>query len=330
MMPPRPLAAPGLLILAGLLAAAPAAAYLRQTDRDTGACLYWGPRSVTYRINPTRAGTSPSCGALSATDSGAADAVRAGFAAWTGAQEVCTDLQLVEGPTTSEQRIGYDQGGSNENLVVFRKGWCSEDDAAKNDPCMTDSTVRCSDTFGCFENTGSLGGTSIIALTTTTYAPSSGAIVDADMEFVDWSGEDGGAVMGTARLQGWYFTCFEPGAEPTCSTYGQDGCHSMDLENTATHEAGHFVGLAHSTVAGATMQATAGIGEISKRSLEDDDVSGLCDIYPKAAATAVCVTPENDDGGCASAGGAGLASLLALLARRRRSRREDQDTITPA
>jgi hypothetical protein len=319
-----------LAALAALFAAGPAAAYVRSTDAGTGACLYWAPRSVTYRINPTRAGTSPSCGALSASDSGAADAVRAGFAAWTGAQEACTDLQLLEGAVTSEVRIGYDQGGSNENLVVFRKGWCSNDPAAAADPCWSDPAVRCSDTFGCFENSGRLGGQGIIALTTTTYAPATGEIVDADMEFIDWTGGSTGAFA--ARDEGWYFTCFEPGAEAACTSYGEAGCHSMDLQNTATHEAGHFVGLGHSPVANATMEATAAVGETKKRTLETDDVSGLCAIYPKAAATSVCVSPGKSKGGCSSGGGggAGVLSLASLLALRWKGRRRRQRTTIPA
>jgi hypothetical protein len=303
------------LALAALLAAAPAAAFVRSIDRNTGACLYWDSRSVAYRINPTRAGTSASCGPVSATDAAAAAAVEAGFAAWTGVAEACTDLVLTRGPDTSEQRIGYAQGGSNENLVVFRKGWCSNDPAAVADPCWSNPAIRCSDTFGCFENSGSLGGVGIIALTTTTYAADSGEIVDADMELIDWTGEAGSLA---ARDEGWYFTCFDPGSEGACTAYGEAGCHSMDLRNTTTHEAGHFVGLAHTPVADATMQATAAIGETKKRTLEDDDRQGLCTIYPKAAPTSVCVTPRKDKGGCASAGGAGVLSLLALLALRRR------------
>jgi hypothetical protein len=337
MITPRLRSAAGLLTLAGLLAAGPAEAYVRTTDPDTGACLYWGSRSVTYRINPTRAGTSPSCGPLAASNAGAAQAVEAGFAQWSGVSEACTDLALERGPDTTEARVGYDQGGSNENLVVFRKGRCAVEVAA-DDPCWAGGGKACAAAYGCFEHGKFESG--IIALTTTTYIASTGELLDADMEFVDWTG-DGLALSLDSRSEGWYFTCFAPAvSDPTCATYGQDGCVLMDLQNTATHEAGHFIGLNHSCsgptsgciadASDTTMFATATIGEISKRSLADDDRSGLCSIYPKAAATSVCVAPKKSKGGCASADGVGLASLLALLALRRRSRREDQRTITPA
>jgi hypothetical protein len=54
---------------------------------------------------------------------------------------------------------------------------------------------------------------------------------------------------------------------------------AVDLQNVMTHEAGHFFGLGHSQVPGATMSARATVGETSKRSLEDDDRAGLCAIY---------------------------------------------------
>ena len=53
----------------------------------------------------------------------------------------------------------------------------------------------------------------------------------------------------------------------------------VDLSNVVTHEAGHFLGLGHSNVFGATMSANALLGETSKRSLEQDDSDGLCAIY---------------------------------------------------
>ena len=61
----------------------------------------------------------------------------------------------------------------------------------------------------------------------------------------------------------------------TCSRSGV----VVDVQNVITHEAGHFLGLAHSNVFEATMSSTAPVGETKKRSLEQDDVDGLCAIY---------------------------------------------------
>jgi len=54
----------------------------------------------------------------------------------------------------------------------------------------------------------------------------------------------------------------------------------VDVSNTLTHEIGHFIGLDHSAVAGATMAPNAPPGELGKRTLATDDLDGLCAIYP--------------------------------------------------
>jgi hypothetical protein len=61
-----------------------------------------------------------------------------------------------------------------------------------------------------------------------------------------------------------------------------NGCPDgyVDIENVATHEAGHFIGLAHSTVEGSTMWCSADRPEVEKRTLSDDDIKGACAVYP--------------------------------------------------
>jgi hypothetical protein len=86
---------------------------------------------------------------------------------------------------------------------------------------------------------------------------------------------------------------------------------AVDLQNVMTHEAGHFLGLGHSAVRSATMSARATIGETSKRTLDDDDVAGLCAIYgdfspascssadftPNHGFSAQCADPKNAGAG---------------------------------
>lgn len=116
-----------------------------------------------------------------------------------------------------------------------------------------------------------------------------------------------------------------------------EGCLDMrlvDLENVLTHELGHYLGLAHSTDLDATMYASAAPGETTKRDLADDDVAGICEIYPEGSLDAECdFEPANGlvlhcQTGCSVSatgrdGGALptlpiLFTFLALVSRRRR------------
>ncbi len=91
-----------------------------------------------------------------------------------------------------------------------------------------------------------------VGLTTTTYDTNSGLIVDTDIELngLQW----GFAVDGNQ--------------------------HSFDIQNTITHEAGHALGLDHSSYIDATMNDIAITGETMKRDLHEDDINGICFMYP--------------------------------------------------
>lgn len=99
-----------------------------------------------------------------------------------------------------------------------------------------------------------------------------------------------------------------------------------DVRAILTHELGHAIGLAHSTVQGATMFATYP-GGLGWRSLETDDRDGVCALYPgqgaqgcdanpcptgfvcvanacerKGAQGVVCAPCDRKPGACAGAG----------------------------
>jgi hypothetical protein len=295
--------------LAALAAAASVAAFVRTRDATTGKALSWPVRTVPWHLNRDWPHSSPTCQASGATDP-TLDAVRASFEAW---QQSCTDLSLLFAGTLAEIRTGF--GGSADNVVVFRQGWCSQNPDAVADPCWTDPDVDCGGKFNCFEDDCPAGATAcdgwnIVALTSVLYDPETGRILDADIELNGWDGA-GGALPASGPQHGWYFTCGDAATSP-CTSYGQGDCRFMDLRNTVTHEVGHFIGLNHAA-AGTTMFAQTNAGETSKRTLSPDDVAGVCAIYPDQGGDGGC--------GCGSGGAAGtLALAVAALALRRPGR----------
>jgi MYXO-CTERM domain-containing protein len=148
-----------------------------------------------------------------------------------------------------------------------------------------------------------------VALTTLTYRKDTGELLDADME-----------VNATLKL-----IAQDP--------IPRDG---FDLLTVFTHEAGHFLGLAHSDTPKATMFASYDPGTVDQRTQKQDDVDGICAAYPPdgkrpTAAGAVAAeacdprkTPSVESGsgsssGCSAAppasfagGASGATALLAL------------------
>jgi hypothetical protein len=99
-----------------------------------------------------------------------------------------------------------------------------------------------------------------LGLTTVTFDPETGEIYDADME-----------INATVPLS--------VGDPVPPSGY--------DLDSIVTHEAGHFLGMAHSGDDRATMFAHYAPGSSTMRVLTGDDVQGICTIYPPGGTRAV-------------------------------------------
>jgi hypothetical protein len=96
------------------------------------------------------------------------------------------------------------------------------------------------------------GGDMVVGLTMVRFNTKTGSIRDADIEV---NGDDFALSVG-------------------------DPVEDSDLEAILTHEIGHFLGLDHSLEPGATMLRDYPVSNDSGRSLADDDVAGICKVYP--------------------------------------------------
>lgn len=153
-----------------------------------------------------------------------------------------------------------------------------------------------------------------LALTTVSYNPETGEIRDADIELNGYNG--------------------------TFTVSDDLGATRDDLLAVLTHEAGHFLGLAHDDDPRATMYQNynqSGTDPFGQRGLEPSDIAGICAIYPpeEPVSHAECVPPhgfartcgvEKDESGCGVArrrNGDAAATFAALfgvaVALRRRS-----------
>jgi MYXO-CTERM domain-containing protein len=156
--------------------------------------------------------------------------------------------------------------------------------------------------------------------------------------FIDTAGSalDGRIIDADLELNGVDF-CFTTTGRATC----------FDVENTITHEIGHLLGLDHPCDDGArspvpvdqdgrtipsctssqlpawiketTMYNFANYDETKKQTPEEDDVAGICELYPTAEDPGVA-TPVNldeQDVGCSISGGGpdpGTTLLFVLIA----------------
>ncbi len=108
---------------------------------------------------------------------------------------------------------------------------------------------------------------SAVALTTVKYDQQTGEILDADIEF-----NEAHYLFGSQEQ------------------YPID-TDLIDLPSTMTHEIGHTIGLDHSSVHESTMFAVTDPGDTNKRTLSNDDIEGLCHIYPLAEDPQECEEP---------------------------------------
>src|SRR4029079_7749491 len=102
----------------------------------------------------------------------------------------------------------------------------------------------------------------VIAFVRSVVDLSDGHTLDADLVFNDHE---------------FFSSISSPGLTPAPA-----GQTSVDLQAVLTHEYGHYFGLDHTSVAGATMVPFVS-NDISQRTLEMDDRAGISTIFPESA-----------------------------------------------
>jgi hypothetical protein len=132
--------------------------------------------------------------------------------------------------------------------------------------------------------------THTLALTTSIHRVATGEIVDADIDL--------------------------NGVHHTWTAVDDPAAARVDVENTVTHELGHLLGLAHVPDAEATMYGESAPGDLDKRSLAEDDVAGLCSVYPDGARTpgAPVYSGTPLTSGCVVRGAPGRPAPIGILA----------------
>jgi hypothetical protein len=310
------LATLGAALVATLATSWPAAAYVRGRT-EFGDAFEWDTSCIPATIYTNGFENTP--GGLSVDK--ITKSIAAAAHAWSPDEVTCEDgghpnLEIV--PTLSLAKTPPSIGWDAKNVIVIR----TENWTKSGRPSAMDYP------FGA------------LAVTTVT-ARGKGHVVDADIEI---------NAVGKAWLD------LDPGVviEP-----GQTTFDIYDLQNTLTHEFGHFLGLDHTCynpnsekprptdevtmqmvpdcdgappeVANTVMFDRAESFETSKRTLKEDDIRAVCDIYDKPT---VCEIDQANDA-CAIAAaplgrrgetrgmvvGALAVGALAFAAARRRSRR---------
>ncbi|GEM_PF-275969 len=268
------------MILSALLAlsmsqACPSYTRTRTNDVNPNAfCLFWKENTqLKFEINDQ--GNPENAGDAEFT------AVENAMAAWNTQLTACASLTMTAAPRTSSRLAEFIKGAAvHHNVILWRFTKCSAA-APGNDSCWNEG--NCGNKYDCWQHANTA-----LALTTTSFEPSSGEILDSDIEL---------------NVPGYLFTVVD---SPVCVAPNFAlTCVATDIQNAMTHELGHSLGLAHSCMPGSVMAAMSPPGELSKRVLDPGSKAAACEVYPKNMAAVRCGTGGTGTGGGSGSGAGG-------------------------
>lgn len=265
----------------------------RVDDRDPNSQCLWWPENTQIELRSSVDGNPETPRDTEFT------AIAAAMSTWQTQLQSCSSLSLTEGTRTQSRKVGYFDKVPNENVALFRLGRCA-DKAPASDACHGEAD-DCGNQYDCWQHQEAA-----IAITTTSYNPDTGRILDSDIEF---------------NTPTFIFSTVDSPACP--SGMYSTSCVATDIQNTTTHELGHLLGLGHSPSTTSTMAFRANPGELSKRILDADSAQFVCNVYPRGKPSKTCfLTPVSSElgasaRGCQAAPGGLLLAMAALLLRRR-------------
>lgn len=218
------------LATAVLTATVPASAFCRTTTErppaDVADCwtqglpIYQPAQCLPYRLWSKESPKIPNA-ILS-------DRLARAFAAWTAPNPTCVPgITAIElSPVNDPAIVAYSADQPGRNVIGVAPTWTHV-------------------------------GSETLSLTTLTFRPGTGEVIDSDVEI---NGE-----------VSWSFTEAAP---------SQDNGEVYDLQTALTHEVGHMLGLAHSADPDSSMYPSYDPISIEIRTLNADDQAGVCAIYP--------------------------------------------------
>ncbi len=269
----------------------------RMNDKDPSSQCLWWPENTAIVLHQQVSGNTDSPGDTEF------DAVGKAVATWQSQLQSCSSLSLTDGARSTSRFVGFFGAFRNENLALFRARKCSAVVPAGK-ACLS-SLDGCANEFDCWDHQEGA-----IAITTTSYEPSTGRILDADIEF---------------NTPSFLFTTVD--APPCLAGHYSLDCVTTDIQNTATHELGHLMGLGHISSQVSTMNPSAVPGETAKRVLDEGTKAFVCSVYPVGKPSKTCslgvasTTLGKATTGCSTTPGQWWPALAAaaLLWKRRRA-----------
>jgi hypothetical protein len=214
-----------------LVAWSGSAAALTPRYSDSGKVVHWRAEHLTFVLDES----------LESAGEGAREAAARAASTWSALGRGVPAFSTVQG---SDRRPGFQEGGANENVVVFAPS-------------------------------GYSAAGSALGITVLTYFGDTGQIIDADVVL------NGGARKFAVLDPADPDSDSDMGSDQSEASKGK---HRYDVQNVLTHELGHALGLPEEQAEKrATMYAYSSAGETHKRKLHATDVSAVVQVYEEAA-----------------------------------------------